>query len=219
MNEVIEFENIKIEDVIYEIRGKQVMLDSDLAKLYQCKNGTKTINQAVKRHIDRFLSDFYFQLTSMEYNSIVRSQVGTLELKQGQYSKYLPYVFTEQGVAMLSSVIRTEVASRVNVNIMRAFVSQRHYLLNNQLEQKYINNIVLENTQKIKEHDNSIKLLHELFDDLRVDKKINALYLMVVSYTGLVRLAAATACGASFLSGPSQGATFTSTTTVGAARL
>ena len=60
MNEVIEFENIKIEDVIYEIRGKQVMLDSDLAKLYQCKNGTKTINQAVKRHIDRFPSDFYF---------------------------------------------------------------------------------------------------------------------------------------------------------------
>lgn len=112
----------------------------------------------------------------MEYNSIVRSQVGTLELKQGQYSKYLPYVFTEQGVAMLSSVIRTEVASRVNVNIMRAFVSQRHYLLNNQLEQKYINNIVLENTQKIKEHDNSIKLLNELFDDLRVDKEINELY-------------------------------------------
>lgn len=176
MNEVIEFENIKIEYVIYEIRGKQVILDSDLAKLYQCKNWTKTINQAVKRHIDRFPSDFYFQLTSMEYNSIVRSQVGTLELKQGQYSKYLPYVFTEQGVAMLSSVIRTEVASRVNVNIMRAFVSQRHYLLNNQLEQKYINNIVLENTQKIKEHDNSIKLLHELFDDLRVDKEINELY-------------------------------------------
>ena len=100
MNEIITSE-IKIENMIYEIRGKQVMLDSDLAKLYQCKNGTKDINKAVKRNIERFPEDFYFQLSSEEYNNILRFQNGTLELKQGQYSKYLPYVFTEQGVAML----------------------------------------------------------------------------------------------------------------------
>ena len=102
MNEVIEKEEIKIENMIYEIRGKQVMLDSDLAKLYQCKNGTKDINKAVKRNIERFPEDFYFQLTKEEYSNFLRFQNGTLELEQGKYSKYLPYAFTEQGVATMS---------------------------------------------------------------------------------------------------------------------
>ena len=119
-NEIIK-EDIKIENLIYEIRGKQVMLDSDLAKLYECANGTKTINQAVNRHLDRFPVDFYFQLSEIEYNSL-RSQVGTLKSRRGQHKKYLPYVFTEQGVAMLASVLRTSVASEVSVKIMRAFV-------------------------------------------------------------------------------------------------
>lgn len=77
------------------------MLYSDLAKLYQCSNGTKTINQAVKRHINRFPERFMFQLTQSEYYIILRSKFWTLELEQGQYSKYLPYVFTEQGVAFI----------------------------------------------------------------------------------------------------------------------
>ena len=97
---------LKIENMIYEIRDKQVMLDRDLAKLYRCSNGTKTINQAVKRHINRFPERFMFQLTQTEYYEILRSQSGTLELEQGQYSKYLPYVFTEQGVAMLATVLK-----------------------------------------------------------------------------------------------------------------
>lgn len=84
------------------------MLDSDLAILYGCANGTKVINQAVKRYPNRFPEDFYFQLTKEEYLTILRSQTVTLELKQGQYSKYLPYVFTEQGISMLSSVLHTE---------------------------------------------------------------------------------------------------------------
>ena len=105
MNELLINEKIKIEDLIYEVRGKQVMLDSDLAKLYHCSNGTKTINQAVKRHINRFPERFMFQLTKEEYYNILRSQVGTLELEQGQYSKYLPYVFTEEGVAMLDTIL------------------------------------------------------------------------------------------------------------------
>ena len=83
-----------IEEKIYKIRGRQVMLDRDLAKLYQCANGTKTINQAVKRHLDRFPERYMFQLT----RDVLRSQIGTLGLEQGKFSKFLPYVFTEQGV-------------------------------------------------------------------------------------------------------------------------
>ena len=145
-----------IQNKIYEIRGKQVMLDSDLAKLYECKNGTKTINQAVGRHLDRFPEDFYFQLTSEEYYDILRSQIGTLELEQGKYSKYLPYAFTEQGIAMLSSVIRTDAASQVNISIMRAFVSMKHYLYNNRDVYQILNYI----NNKINEHDEK---LNELF--------------------------------------------------------
>ena len=99
MNDIIQ--ELNIENTIYEIRGKQVMLYSDLAKLYQCSNGTKTINQAVKRHINRFPERFMFPLTQSEYYIILRSKFGTLELEQGQYSKYLPYVFTEQGVVFI----------------------------------------------------------------------------------------------------------------------
>ena len=97
MYKIIDKKDLKIENMIYEVRGKQVMLDSDLAYLYHCANGTKTINQAVKRHIDRFPERYMFRLTKEEYYSILRSQSGTLELEQGQYSKYLPYAFTEEG--------------------------------------------------------------------------------------------------------------------------
>ena len=93
MDNIILNDDYKIEDMIYEIRGKQVMLDSDLAKLYKCVNGTKTINLAVKRHINRFLERFMFQLTKKEYYEILRFQNETLEFEQGKYSKYLPRVF------------------------------------------------------------------------------------------------------------------------------
>jgi len=109
MNEIIKEEKIK--DMIYEIRGKQLMLDSDLARLYQCKNGTKTLNQAIGKHKNRFPERFMFQLSKEEYYIILRSQVGTLELEQGKYPKYLSYVFNEQGVAMLATILRTEIAS------------------------------------------------------------------------------------------------------------
>ena len=153
MNDLVK-EKINIEDLIYEIRGVQVMLDSDLAKLYECSNGAKTINQAVKRHINRFPERFMFSLTRIEYNEILRSQLGTLELEQGRYSKYTPYAFTEQGVAMLATVLRTPVAEEVSIKIMDAFVAMRKYISTNLLEQKYINNLVIE-------HDSKIKLLQE----------------------------------------------------------
>ena len=142
MNEVLLREEKNIKDLIYEIRGKQVMLDSDLAILYGCKNGTKDINKAVKRNIERFPDDFYFQLVKEEFENL-RFQFGTAK------SRTLPHVFTEQGVSMLSSVLRTETASKVSVNIMRAFVSMRHYLNNNLIEQKYINKLVLEDHERL----------------------------------------------------------------------
>lgn len=149
INDLIEKEDIKIENMIYEIRGKQVMLDSDLAELYKCKNGTKTINLAVKRHINRFPERFMFQLTKDEYYEILRFQFETLELEQGKYSKYLPYVFTEQGVAMLATVLRTPVAEEVSIRIMDAFVAMRRYISTNLLEQKYINDLVLKDSKRI----------------------------------------------------------------------
>jgi len=160
VNQLLIKKNKKIENMIYEIRGKQVMLDSDLAKLYKCKNGPKSINLAVKRHINRFPERFMFQLTRKEYYEILRFQSETLEFEQGQYNKYLPYAFTEQGVAMLSAVLRTEVAEEISVAIMDAFVYMKKYMSNNFLEQKYINDMVLE-------HENEIKLLKQTFSNFK----------------------------------------------------
>ena len=158
MNEVIAKEDIKIENMIYEIRGKQVMLDSDLAILYECTNGTKDINKAVKRHIERFPTNFMFQLTDDEYNYL-RFQIGTSNIKGGR--RYKPYVFTEQGVAMLSSVLRSETAINMSIKIIDAFVTMRKYISNNLLEQKYINNLVLEDHDKIKTLEDSFSKLEE----------------------------------------------------------
>ena len=97
----------KIENLIYEVRGKQVILDRDLARLYECANGTKDINKAVKRNIDRFPEGFMFQLTEEEFN-ILRFHFGTLKVQGGR--RYKPYVFTEQGVVMLSSVLHSKTA-------------------------------------------------------------------------------------------------------------
>ena len=175
MDEIAVTDDIKIEDMIYEIRGKYVMLDSDLGRVYECKNGTKTINQAVNRHLERFPSDFYFQLTEDEYSSL-RSQVGTLKNGRGEHKKYLPYVFTEHGVAMLATVLRTKVASEMSVSIMRAFVKMRHYLLNTVGENKYIKDMLLKHDNELSEHGNSIRLLQESFDKLETDKEIDEIY-------------------------------------------
>ena len=168
MNNLVKDET-NIENLIYEIRGVQVMLDRDLAKLYECVNGTKSINLAVKRHINRFPERFMFQLTKDEYWNILRFQSETLELEQGKYSKYLPYAFTEQGVAMLATVLRTPVAEEVSITIMDAFVAMRKFISNNLLEQRYINNLVIE-------HDSQIKLLQESFHKFEEKKKVSEIY-------------------------------------------
>ena len=126
-----ELSNEDIKKLIYTIRGKQVMLDSDVAMLYHYE--TKNINKAVKRNLDRFPEDFCFQLTEMEFQNL-RFQFGTLNKKvnNGDVTrKYLPYVFTEQGISMLSGVLKNEIAVKVSVNIMRAFVEMRKFLMIN----------------------------------------------------------------------------------------
>ena len=116
----------KIESLIKVIRGQQVMLDRDIATLYGVE--VKRLNEQVKRNIKRFPKDFMFQLTKEE---CLRSQIATLNEGRGQHLKYMPYVFTENGVAMLSSVLRSDTAIEVNIRIMRAFTSMRHFLQNN----------------------------------------------------------------------------------------
>lgn len=115
----------QIERLILLIRGHKVMLDADLAELYGVP--TKVFNQAVKRNKDRFPSDFMFQLTDEGFYSL-RSQIVTLKTGRGRHRKYLPYAFTEQGVAMLSSILRSKRAVQVNIEIMRAFVRLREML-------------------------------------------------------------------------------------------
>jgi len=111
-----------IQNLIYEIRGVKVMLDKDLAELYHVTTGN--LNKAVKRNIRRFPSDFMFQLTKEEWDSL-RFQIGILEVGRGKYTKFLPHAFTEQGLAMLSGVLNSDIAIDVNISIMRAFVSLR----------------------------------------------------------------------------------------------
>lgn len=115
-----------IQNKIYEIRGQRVMLDFDLAPLYQVQ--TKVLKQAVRRNIERFPADFMFEITIDEYNSLkdsLRSQIVTSN-KGG--TRYMPFAFTEQGVSMLSSVLRSDAAIQVNIAVMRAFVAMRNYI-------------------------------------------------------------------------------------------
>ena len=118
----------QIESRIFLIRGQKVMLDEDLAALYEVE--VKVLNQAVKRNLDRFPDDFMFQLTAEEALPL-RSQIVTLKSGRGQHRKYSPYAFTEQGVAMLSSVLHSDRAIQVNIEIMRAFVRLRQMLSTN----------------------------------------------------------------------------------------
>jgi len=131
-----------IQNKIYEVRGQKVMLDYDLAELYNTE--TKRLKEAVRRNFDRFPSDFMFELTRDEY-IFLRTQIATLEPGRGKHSKFNPFAFTEQGVAMLASVLNSPKAIQVNIAIVRAFVFIRQYALSHkdltdklkELENKY----------------------------------------------------------------------------------
>jgi ORF6N domain-containing protein len=147
----------RVEGLIYEVRGRRVMLDSDLAALYGVE--TRELNQAIRRNLQRFPEDFMFQLTDVEFDSL-RSQIVILKTGRGTHRKYLPRVFTEQGVAMLSGVLKSPRAIRVNIEIMRAFVRLREALVNN----RELGEKLVELEQKVAIHDESIR---GIFDAIR----------------------------------------------------
>ena len=138
-----------IKSMIYEVRGKQIMLDSDLAILFNCIGGTKVINQAVKRNIGKFPEEFCFRLTNEDYDDLLRanlrSQVGTSSLKNNYGGRrHLPHAFSEYGIIMLSSVLKSDVAVRMSVNVVKAFVEMRKIISSNiQIFEKII---TMENT-------------------------------------------------------------------------
>jgi phage regulator Rha-like protein len=161
-----------IQNRIYEIRGERVMLDRDLAALYETE--TKALNLAVKRNIQRFPPDFMFQLTKEEYDAIklqvetlekgsnpLRFQIETSNSARGG-DRYLPYVFTEQGVAMLSGVLRSETAINMNIAIMRAFVEIRRILL----QQSDLREQIREIRDRLGEHDVQLNHIYDAMENL-----------------------------------------------------
>lgn len=167
MNKIIEKENIAIENMIYEIRGVQVMLSSDVAKLYKVE--TRRINEVIKRNISRFPESFCFQLTNEEIDKLsLRSQFAILNKNsnmRGQHFKYLPYVLTEQGIMMLSGLLKSDIAVKVNIQIIDAFVKMRRYFANTTS-----NNEILIN------HENRILRLEKTFDKLNEKKEKNKIF-------------------------------------------
>ena len=158
-----EVAHYNIKSMIYVIRNQQVMLDSDLAMLYQVE--TRVFNQAVKRNIARFPDSFRFQISKDEYEAL-RSQIVTSKEEDANGNKkggrrYLPYVFTEQGIAMLSAVLRSDVAIQVSINIMNAFVEMRRFIANNALLFERISNIELKQLEYQKQTDEKLEQIFE----------------------------------------------------------
>jgi len=155
----------EIKSRIYTIRNKEVMLDEDL--LYEVD--TKVFNQAVKRNIERFPNDFMFQLSEKEYESL-RSQIVTLKNGRGQHRKYLPYVFTEQGLYMLSAVLKSSVAIEVSIEIMRTFTKMREFSM-------HYNSLARQIMELERKHDKKFKEVFKRLDEIvyetqKTDKKI-----------------------------------------------
>lgn len=170
MNQIMEKE-ILAENMIFELRGVQVMLSSDIAKLYQVE--TKVLNQTIKRNINRFPEQFCFQLSNQEINELsLRSQIVTLNKNnnlRGQHYKYLPYVLTEQGIMMLSGLLKSDIAVKVNIQVIDAFVKMRRYFVYNSSEMLISHEkrlYLLENTlEKFKEKElNKIFFEGQIYD-------------------------------------------------------
>ena len=136
----------KVKSQIYEVRGLRVMLDSDIAAYFGVE--TAALNRAMKRNIKRFPPKFCFQISREEYHEILRCQFGILELEQGKYSKYLPYVYTEHGLSMLTSVLHTDRAIEASILIMEVFVEVAHYILQNTPLLPYEDLKLLQNKQE-----------------------------------------------------------------------
>lgn len=159
----------KLNSLIYNIRKRHVMIDSDLAKLYSVE--TSVLNRAVKRNIARFPNDFCFQLTFEDYTNL-KCQIGISSLDDNSYGgrRTLPYVFTEQGIYMLASVLRSEVAINVSISIMRAFAEMRHFISNNNLLFERISNVELKQLEYEKKTDTQLK---QIFDYISENEESN----------------------------------------------
>lgn len=167
MNEVIEKEDIKIEHMIYEIKGVQVMLDSDLAKLYGCKNGTKEINQAVKNNLEKFPERYSWVLSSEEWLNLRSKFLTSNSKEQHGGRRYSPRVFTEQGISMLATILKTKIATEISIKIMDTFVAMRHYLIDNKDIYKslnMINNRLTNQESKLLEHDDKFNYIFSKFE-------------------------------------------------------
>ena len=164
MNSLVEVKNL-----IYEIRGFNVMLDSDLADLYEVP--TKRLNEAVKRNIARFPKHYMFQLTNEEYQSL-RSQIATSNKKRGG-RRYMPYLFTEQGVAMLSTVLNSEKAIQINIKIIDTFVQMRQWVLDNKELTKRVTDIENYLMNYAKDNNKEIEKIYEAIDLLMDRTKPN----------------------------------------------
>ena len=161
---VVEIVQPAIEKLIYVIRDKQVMIDSDLAMLYQVETGA--LNRAVKRNIKRFPDDFRFQLTVEEYENL-KCQIGISSLNENGYGgrRTLPYVFTEQGISMLASVLHSDIAVNVSIGIMRAFVKMRRFIANNALLFERISNVELKQLEYQKQTDEKLEQIFEYISE------------------------------------------------------
>ena len=162
-----------IQSKIYEIRGQRVMLDFDLAELY----GTETsqLKRAVRRNIERFPEDFMFQLTKEEANYLMSNRVCQIGTPQYNYSAYTPFAFTEQGVAMLSSVLRSDTAIKININIMRAFVTVRQYLTSTNNPIKEIEELKQRMKALEQGSEDTIAAINDLSEDTR--RELDDIYL------------------------------------------
>lgn len=166
MNKIVVSDNIKIENMIYEIRGKKVMLDSDLAKLYNVE--TKRINEAVKNNIEKFPERYCFKLSDNESdNFLVENFDQKIEKRGGKYKN--PRVFTEQGVYMLATILKSKEATKITIAIMDAFIVMKKIINTSLIEQKYFNELTIKNTE-------DIKLLQESFDKLNIKESNNHIF-------------------------------------------
>lgn len=161
-------EPVQIESMIYEIRGQKVMLDRDLAKLYQVE--TRTLNQAVKRNIKRFPEDFMFQLNSEEYEILMSQFV----ISSWGGTRKLPYAFTEQGLAMLSGLLNSDIAINVNIAIMRTFVSIRKQFYMTQHFNFELEAIKAKMERLERNDEDNLEAINDLSEDMR--KEIDTIY-------------------------------------------
>ena len=167
-----------IQDKIYEVRGMRVMLDFDLAELYQVE--TKALKQAVRRNLERFPEDFMFEITEQEYNSLIislRSQIVTSNSKGGR--RFMPFAFTEHGVIMLASLLRSDIAIQTSIQTTRAFVAMRNYIMSTQHLESELTALKAKLELLERNDEENLEAINDLSEDVR--KEIDNIYMAIAA--------------------------------------